>query len=356
MAVVRTKSLKKGYRYKPMVKDAKGAWMRSHTWGRIIDARREESELMRLKDSGAKANTLAPLPFSEAATMWMEDCERRVSKQRRDSVEQFVRNHFLPFFGDRNIKRIKPSDIVEFISVLKDKELAAESINSILRALKAMFNFHIEENNIAMNPIKRKHRVLDNNTKPIIVWTVEEVSKFLEYADKRYQNEDRWMYIYYKIALNTGMRLGEIAALDKADIEYENSRIRVSKSFCASTKEIKAPKNGKTRYAPLPQKLAEEIRQYIIDYRIFGALFLDVHGSYRSTNTIEKRYKRDNEASGVRKTKFHNMRRFFITHYGERGGTEAQLRKIVGHGSVQMTDLYTVQREKLDDISRLVNL
>ena len=54
--------------------------------------------------------------------------------------------------------------------------------------------------------------------------------------------------------------------------------------------------------------------------------------------------------------KFHNARRFFVTQYVQNGGTEVQLRKIVGHAGQQMTDHYTVQREDMSGLAEIVNI
>ena len=360
MTVVRTKSKKKGYRYKPMVKDANGRWMRSHTWDRIIDAKREERVMMEAKDKGLYCTSqYRPLPFHEAANMWLEDVERRhCSYGYHKNVSRIIEHHLNPYIGKRDLREIRPSNVTDIVSKLQKKNMNPKALNDVVKTLKAIYNYHIEEENILYNPVKKKHRVKEVRPEDKeVVWTKDEAQKFLAYADKKYSDKKRWVFLAYKIALNTGMRLGEIWALDKADFEFENNRIRISKSFDNRTTTLKPPKNGKTRFAPLSPCLATEVRLYVINAKKFGPLFTETKGSYQSQNTFRNiHWLKDTVEAGVPYTKFHNCRRFFICNYLESGGTEADLRKIVGHGSVRMTDHYMVQRDKLEDISKLVNL
>gem|GEM_PF-4091158 len=310
------------------------------------------------RDRGIE-DTLAPLPFDKAAEKWLEDCERRqLTLGRLKNLKRAVHKYFVPFFKKRDIKIIKPSNVSAFLYKLDQTKLSAHSVNTAIRTLKAMFNFHLEEDNILRNPVKRKHKSAKVHTKPDeIVWTPEEAKAFLDHANRKYRGEKRWVYLIYKIAMNTGMRQGEVIALEKGDVDFDNHRIRVNKFFDYRSKSLKSTKTGKPRYVPLSPKLAEEIREYVIELQMFGSLFVDKNGDHRSQSTLRNiHYLRDIEESGVRKTKFHNMRRYFNTVFIENGGREPQLRQITGHSSLLMTDLYTARRDDMSNLAKLVNI
>jgi len=153
------------------------------------------------------------------------------------------------------------------------------------------------------------------------------------------------------------MRFCEALALEKADFDFENNRIRINKSFCSYAKNIKLPKNNTTRFAPLSPILAEELKDYFVKNQTFGSLFKNGNDKHHSYDKIRHgHYLGDVKAAGVRFCNLHNLRRFFITQYVENGGGEAQLRKIVGHASESMTDLYLVQPENLGKVASIVNL
>ena len=338
MSIRTITSKRKGLRYKALVRDLNGKWVPTRTWTRKADAEKEERELLSMKDKGFGIS-FKPLPFDQAAEEWLGDIDRRgCSLGHRMKLRQYAKNHFLPFFGRADLKTIRQSTISGFLNHLEKKNVSANTVNAIIRALKAMFNYHIEEDNVLRNPVKKKHKSskIDVRRKKI-VWTVDEAQRFLAHADKKYSGEKRWVYLIYKIALNTGMRQGEIIALEKGDFDFPNHRIWVCKSFDYRSKKIKTVKTGKSRFVPCPPKLMEEVKSYVVSQRIFGPLFVDGKGKYRSKDTFRNiHYLRDIEEAGVRRTKFHNTRRFFNTQFVENGGSEPQLRKITGHSRLSV--------------------
>jgi integrase len=68
------------------------------------------------------------------------------------------------------------------------------------------------------------------------------------------QNE--W-YPIWAMALLTGMRNGELYALEWSDIDFENSLIRVSKSYNSRLKIVKSTKAGYWRNIPISSQLRE---------------------------------------------------------------------------------------------------
>lgn len=359
MAIQRLQSKQNGLRYRPLVRNFDGSWMKSHTWDRLIDAQKEERELLTARDSGKyRKSMFEALPFKKAGETWLQSLRSRdLSCSYVLRAEQYVVNHLNPVFGKMDIKEIRPSHVASLIAKLRAKKLTADTINSIVKSLKALFSFHAEEENVLTNPVKKKHIIRDNEVqKDEVVWTPEEAGKLLAYADEKYTGDKRWVYLMYKIPLNTGMRQGEILALSWEDIDFKNSRLRVNKSYCSKSRRPKPPKNGKTRYPPLSPSLARDIREYAMQMKRRGPLFKREDGQYESVHTLRNRHwLKDIEALGLRHMKYHNTRRFFIRESIRKGVREAELRKIVGHGSQAMIDLYMNMLEDMKDLAELVN-
>lgn len=357
MSIRRTFSKTKGWRYKAMVWDpAIDAFMRSPTRDRRIDAERDERELIQARDSGSSKKMFTPMPFDKRIWVWHQDIRNRdCSFAHIATVEQQINGHLLPFFGTRDIKAIKPSDVSSFVAHMQTKKLSSVTINGTLTALRSFFAFELEEGNVHQIPIKRKHR-LPETVKPKPIWTREEAEKFLQHTDTKHQGDNRWMHLLCKIAINSGMRLGEIIALTKSDVDFQNSRIIVSKAYCNFSNTIKLPKNNKVRYAPLSPQLATEMRDYFISHKIFGPLFMKPNGQYRSYMSVRKRFLTNMKEARVTPICFHSLRRYFVTNYLQNGGNPAQLRKIVGHADAEMTNLYFTMGDNLGEIASIVNM
>lgn len=355
MAIWKMKSKTKGMRYKPMVEGRDKKFMTSHTWPTKILAEQEERKLLNLRDEGADSKVLSPLSFSDGSDIWLKYLERKFSAGHVIKTKEFVKKYFEPFLGSRDLKIVDDDDISNFVTGLERSRLSPHSINSIVRSLKAMFNYLKIRNKIRSNPVVLGSHSISIAEKDQLVWSVDEVEQFLNHADKKYEGKLRWIVLAYRIAFNTGCRAGEIIALNKSDIDFQIGRIRFSKSMCNISKCIKGTKTGKTRYAPLSEKLAEELISYIEKNNIVGPLFVNSNGKYHSYFTLNKHYLQDIQEAGVRKTKFHNARRFYCTQFLIRGGVESQLRKIVGHGTVEMTNLYTVQQDNIKALAANMN-
>lgn len=356
MAIAKEKSLTKGFRYKPLVKLPDGKWMRSHTFDRLVDAQNEERELIAQKQKTWHYDMFAPLPFDITVDEWIESLKvRKLSASHIIRIEYDMRNYFKPFFAGVDIKAIKPSDIEKFVSTVRER-LAPFTINRMVKMLKSFFNFLAEEDRLERNPVKKKSLLpwVAKHLKP--VWTMEESKKFLTYLERKYQGDERWFYLFFKVLANCGLRFGEVLAVEKADFDFENNRIRINKSYCSHSFKLKTTKNGKTRYAPLPPSLADEMKDYCAKNQIFGPLFMDKNGSYHSYDKIRGRYIKDVKGANLPYSNIHNHRRAFCMMYLENGGDEVQLRKLVGHSDFSMTDLYTVQRNDLGKIASIVNI
>ena len=95
----------------------------------------------------------------------------------------------------------------------------------------------------------------EEKIKPIL--TIDEVRKFLLEA-KIHQHP--W-YPIWAFAVLTGMRSGELMALEWGDIDDENGIIRVAKSFNKRLNATKCPKNGTWRNVDISSQLAKLIAE-----------------------------------------------------------------------------------------------
>lgn len=91
----------------------------------------------------------------------------------------------------------------------------------------------------------------EEKIKPIL--TIDEVRKFLLRAKI---DQHPW-YPIWAFAILTGMRSGELMALEWGDIDEENGIIRVSKSYNKRLNSNKCPKNGTWRNVDINSQLLQ---------------------------------------------------------------------------------------------------
>ena len=221
---------------------------------------------------------------------------------------------------------------------------------------------------ISKNPAKHLITQIDNEyPKERRVLSIQETELFLEYSkESRYYN-------LFVVALETGMRIGELKALYWNDIDFSRRALWVKKTMCLVRSdhgayfEVHNPKTfSGNRLIPLTNKCIEALmRQKILNtstvqkYKdtnftnlVFPSKknqpFHDMVILESIHNVIAKM-----AADGVYVEKFgpHTFRHTFATRAIENDMNPKTLQRILGHSSLQMTmNLYChVSDDKLFD-------
>lgn len=220
--------------------------------------------------------------------------------------------------------------------------------------LSNMLSKAMENDLLVKNPAKHLvTRICNEPKKERRVLTIKETELFIEYAKNcRYYN-------LFIVALETGMRIGELGGLFWSDVDFKKRAISINRTMCYVQGkngyyfETHSPKtvSGK-RLIPMTNKCAEALtRQKLIQSSCKNTEFSDlVFSTMRnrplqemsiitSINTILTNMSKD----GIHIQKFrpHAFRHTFATRAIENGVNPKTLQKLLGHSTLQMTmDLY----------------
>ncbi|MBF0475685.1 MAG: site-specific integrase [Deltaproteobacteria bacterium] len=117
------------------------------------------------------------------------------------------------------IKDIGFRDITLFITSLT---CSAKRINNILVPMRSLFQYAMDAGIIEKNPFSRvrNQKVVKPEIHPL---SMDEVSAFLNFVPPLYKN-------FFVVAFFTGMRFGEMAALDWRHVDFERGLIRITKT------------------------------------------------------------------------------------------------------------------------------
>lgn len=310
--------------------------------------------------------------------------ERWVDVYKRKSVRpntlreytHVYNKNISPFLGNRNINSLVKSDVQQLIDITSDNGYGYERQNEIKVILSDMFSRAMEDELMIKNPAKGvKLRAKKEITARALA--LEEQETFFECcAGTFYDN-------LFNVAVNTGLRPGELFALSEKDIDFENKLINVSKTLVYQKylddecKEfhLEEPKtkqsNRKVPMNSLCRKYLErQIRQkYVVknkqpkeqnDYLfttkfntpLNSQIYIDAIKAIIDMINISK--PRDEELeyfSG------HTLRHTFATRCFEAGVSPKVVQSYLGHATLQMTmDLYThvMPQKASDDIERIV--
>jgi site-specific recombinase XerD len=138
-----------------------------------------------------------------------------------------------------------------------------------------------------------------------------------------------------------GLRVSEVVELRVNDIDSQRMMLRIEQG-----------KGRKDRYVMLSEKLLGVLRKYWKvarpDHWLFPGL---IPGQHLTRSSVERVCKKASDAAGIKKNVFpHTLRHSFATHLLESGVNIRKIQLLLGHKSLQSTQIYThVAKDYLDN-------
>lgn len=220
----------------------------------------------------------------------------------------------------------------------KVKGVSIAYLNSILRHMKAFYNFLVEENYVERNPFDKIKQLKE--TGEIKSLTSDQFKLLLKQPNQRTYAGFR-DYVMMYLLLDTGMRIGEAIALTKEDIDFKTNVIELRSA---------TTKNRKTRYVPISQNTNKLLRELINETEEFGThyIFTTVYGNQIETTRFRQRLKAYGEEAGIKGVRVspHTFRHTFAKYYLLNNGDVMTLQKILGHSSIEMVRKYVNMTDK----------
>lgn len=140
------------------------------------------------------------------------------------------------------------------------------------------------------------------------------------------------LYIIVLIALSTGARRNEIMKLKKRDVDFER---------CAAV--VYDTKNGLPRKLYINDNICTLIKTWIEQpaIRIKHSDYVFPGPSGKQPVFIEKEWQAAKDAAGVKNFRFHDLRHTAASYIAMTGGTQSDIKDVLGHKSIKMTERYT---------------
>ena len=234
-----------------------------------------------------------------------------------------------------------------------------------------MLNFSASQKRIPFNPVSGFNK-LPKTSPEMLFWDEKEAQSFLAWANRKYSNwsnlsrhKARKNYIAYLLALNTGMRAGEIWGLKPHDLFFNESgvgdTIFVRRQFNAVIKAFAPLKGGatankdKSRHVPCAPALRKELETLIRSNNTRGdeTIFQSVFGRPFNHDSFSDKFERDVRRWGGRKVRFHDLRHTAATLMLSKSIDVKTVSEILGHESLLTTMIYVhLLGEKIKQVSK----
>ncbi|HJQ24353.1 MAG TPA: site-specific integrase [Blastocatellia bacterium] len=300
----------RGQRYRGVIPEARTKWQAKQAEARILDEIWE----------GKYGDGLSRVRFSDFANevylAWAET-NKRSAKSDRLYLKSLVR-----FFGNMMLGAISQIDVERYkrdrlaCPVWKGRPRRPASVNRELSCLSKILRLACENGYIATTP---RIKMLRENNQRIRYLSADEESQLMRVLEIKHTNL-RPLVI---LALNTGMRLGEITSLAWKQVDFQRGLIYLTNT-----------KTGKDRAVPMN----EDCRAVFDAVRGAGGAGERIFNNLPDVSSAFWKLCRQAKIEDLR---FHDLRHTFATRLADAGVDGFTIAALLGHSTIQMTARYT---------------
>jgi len=170
-----------------------------------------------------------PPTVAEYGQQWLSSLHNTWAPGTRENYSGAFRLHIEPELGGKRLDEVARMDVKSFIGSLKNKGLSTGRMETILQALRGMFNEAVDDGVITFSPCQRMGRYSGSSKgkKRIDPLTADKLAELLDNASRELNFV---LYVLFLLAARSGLRIAEILTLEWSDVDFKNRTVSVHKS------------------------------------------------------------------------------------------------------------------------------
>ena len=305
--------------------------------------------------------------FSSVLSEFLICQQNKVKTSTLARYQEIINLHIMPTFGNMQIMEIT-AQMIELFANKKIENgrvdgnggLSPKRVRDILSVLKLVFAYAQDQGYISQNIKFSMPRI---NKPHIEIFSKEDEVRLLSYSINNLEPSKCGVII----SLCTGIRIGELCALQWSDIDTEANIITINKTlqripdYKSANKTkiiIDSPKSkASERQIPIPSLLLEQLESIKTQIKSPNYYVLTSSEKYIEPSNYYVKYKHLLNECGIENHSFHALRHTFATRAIECGMDVKSLSEILGHSDVKVTlaryvhpsmDLKTMNMEKIN--------
>jgi integrase len=164
------------------------------------------------------------------AREWLRSLESNLKASTVRFYRENLNRHVLPLLGERSVSSITRADGRLLITTTREKGLKLNTVKGIARTLSTLLSQAVEDEKLPANPCLRMGRYLRRGDEPKTIiqpLTREEAAHLVAIAAAEYPRWHPWILC----ALRTGLRAGELLALQWRDIDWHSGFVLVQRNL-----------------------------------------------------------------------------------------------------------------------------
>ncbi len=277
------------------------------------------------------------MPFSSFTEIYLQDMAHRLRASTVQGKRYIIREKILPYFGNLPISRIRPCDVRSWeAALLRDAKAngapySPTYLKTIYNQLNAIFNYAVKYYELRENPCRKAGSIGSCQAGEMQFWTLDEFRQFLCALPAGTPTTLAFQVLYF-----TGMRVGELLALTRADFDPAARTIRINKSCQRSRKGdvVTPPKTARSiRTVSVPIFLAELLKRYTAALPPGDDVLLFPFHKYALTKLLEHTCSQ----LSLKRIRLHDLRHSHASLLIELGFPPLLIAERLGHEKVETT-------------------
>jgi integrase len=325
-------------RWRARYRERPGGLQRARHFDRKADAERFLARIQsQLLDGSYVDPSAGQTTVAEYAAAWQQSQLHRPTTVAQ--VEAHLRNHVLPFFGDRPLGSIRPTEIQAWVRG-RAEVLAPATVEVVYRIFAAILNAAVDDRLLARSPCAgvRLPRQARHEVQPP---TVEQVEALIDAMPDRYKT-------LIVLAAGTGLRQGECFGLTVDRVDFLRRTITVDRQLVLAgtgPPQFGPPKTAASvRTVPLPNVVAESLAAHLEHWPAGpdGLNFTNERGDPLRRNRFGEIWRAAVSRAGLDRLRYHDLRHLYASLLIRHGESVKVVQARLGHASASETlDTYS---------------
>jgi integrase len=285
----------------------------------------------------------APL-FKDYADNWLEMCVKaQKSLTTYERYQNILTKYVYPVIGDTKIDEIKRGDVRNLLQSIQNKGLSQSTVCLASNVISGPLTDAVDDEIIKANPVIGITKRLQLNRKrkiKINPMTREQVELFLSSCNDHYTE----YYPFFLCACRTGLRLGELLALQWGDIDWNQKVISIQRSYKRG--KITPPKTGKNRRVDMSDQLIEALQSLHTQRKRealqegkgqIADIIFHKDKNHMAQNSVRYIFKQILKTAQLKTMRFHDIRHTYASILLSDGISVLYVKEQLGHTNIKTT-------------------